>query len=264
MYETTLSPNFNKLKAFYPNITDSQINQIEQLGGVPINLEYLSEDDFLRVSEGLKTILQRYQLEEHHTELLYLILLKNEDIAVRYDARWQSYNDDQTSRDVAKFLLTYKTSNPDQPFQLTAKAFTGSASIKSPPLARWMCEVIFTAIEKQEFPPSLFGAKVYQDLFGNNPFDVEEISMERLEACSNLNPRKPTVKLRKLYVELCQYLQLYLINETPLTLPEGARLTDAQANLFFDMLELLGYINKDNVESESKDYMHAMFRNQMA
>ena len=261
MYQTTIKPGFNRLKSFFPNITDEQILHVERSNGVPVNLEHMDEAEYLNVSKGLISVLERYNLAEHYNELLYLILSKNEDIAERYLTIWQNYTDDQTSRELAVFLLAYKTSNPKQPFQLTAKSFTTTASIKSTPVARWMADTIYNAIEKQEFPLDVFGTKVMLDLFGDNPFDVDSISIERLEATTTLNPRKPTVRLRKLYVEFCKYIQLYLINETHLTLPEGMRLTDAHANLFFDLLELLGYYNYDDIESEPKDFMHAMFKN---
>jgi hypothetical protein len=261
MYQTTIKPDFNKLKAFFPNITDEQILLVERSNGVPVNLEHMDEAEYLNVSQGLISMLERYNLAEHYNELLYLILSKNEDIAERYLTIWQNYTDDQTSRELAVFLLAYKTSKTNQPFQLTAKSFTTTATIKSTPIARWMADTIYNAIERQEFPLGVFGTKVMFDLFGNNPFDVDSISIERLEATAKLNPRKPTVKLRKLYVEFCKYIQLYLISETHLTLPEGMRLTDAHANLFFDLLELLGFYSNDDIQSEPKDYMHAMFRN---
>lgn len=261
MYSTTLNPNFKKLKGYFSSITDTEINQIEANGGVEIYLEYQTGDSYNRLVEGLKTIVSTYGLEDHYNELLYLILKKNEQIRERYDAYWQNYNDDQTSREVAKFLLAYKESKPNQYFQLVAKPITGSVVIKDTVVAKWMCEQIYKAIEARDFPLGVFGEKILYDLFGEDFASDEPIAIERLKATAELRPRKPTVKVNKLLVEFCLNIQVYLIYHTELTALPDVLLTDAQANFFFDVLELIGYKDREEVESVPKDYMHSMFNN---
>ena len=271
MYETILNPDFNKIKEYIPNITDADLTLIQQAGGVPVYLDYMKEADYLRVAEGLKQAVNTYGVADHYEELLYLILQKNEQIRVRYDAYWQNYNDDLSSKEVAKFLLTYKESSPDKHFQLVAKENVGtvarpkteSASIKDSTIAKWMCEQIYKAIEARKMPLGIFGEKILFNLFGDDfDFDTDAtISMERLKATASLSPRKPTVRVKKLLVEFCLRIQVYLIKHTSLSIPDDVLLSDAQANFFFDILELIGYVNRDKVESEPKDYIHAMFRN---
>ncbi|ATP58942.1 hypothetical protein CPT03_21955 [Pedobacter ginsengisoli] len=261
MYETTLNPDFNKLKDYSPNITDADITKVQEAGGVPVNLEYMREARYLTVSEGLKTVVETYGIADHYEELLYLILQKNEQIRVRYDAYWQNYNDDLTSREVAKFLLAYKESKPNQHFQLVAKPLTGSVAIKDTAIAKWMCELIYKAIEARDFPLDVFGEKLFYDLFGDNFASGNPISLDRLKATAQLSPRKPTVRVKRLLVEFCLYIQVYLIKHTNLTTPSDVLLTDAQVNFFFDVLELLGYLDRDDIESEPKDYIHTMIRN---
>lgn len=263
MYSTKLLPNFNQLKAYFPDITDEMILQVEANQGVPIHLEYQSEDSYNDFSHRLKKALSIYNLVDHHTEILYLILRKNEDIRMKYEALWRDYNDDKKSKEVVAFLLAYKESKPNQQFELVAKPITGTVAIKDPGIARWMAEVIYDAVEKQTFPIGLFGSKIMQDLFGDNPFDADEISIERLKNASEQHLRKPTTNISKLYFEFCLYIQTYLVNETHLTIPENVMLTDAHANFFFDLLELLGYLDRTQIESEPKDYVHTMFRNQL-
>lgn len=263
MHSTILLPNFSKLKAYFPNITNETISQTEAYGGVEIHLEYQDEESYNTLSEELKKVLAVYNLADHHTEILYLIIRKNEDIRMKYEALWRDYNDDKTSKEVVAFLLAYKESKPNQQFQLVAKPITGSVAIKNTEIARWMTEVIYNAIEKKEFPLGMFGSKLMKDLFGDNPFDVDDISIERLEAASTRTSKKPTKRISQLHVELCLYLQTYLINETHLTIPENVMLTDAYANFFFDLLEILGYLDRDQIESDPKDYVHTMFRNQI-
>ncbi|MCX2451116.1 hypothetical protein OQX61_07510 [Pedobacter sp. PLR] len=261
MYETKLNPDFNKLKTFFPNITDVDVTRIQEEGGVPVILEYMSEAGYLRVCEGLRSAVIKYGIEDHYAELLYLILQKNEQIRERYDAYQQNYSDDQTSKEVAKFLLAYKESKPNQHFQLVAKPVTGSVAIKDTAVAKWMCEQIYKAIETKDFPLGVFGEKLLYDLFGDDFNSDIPISIERLKATAELKPRKPTVRVKKLLVEFCLYLQVYLLNETKLTALPDVLLTDAQANFFFDILESIGYVDREEIESEPKDYIHAMFRN---
>lgn len=263
MYQTTLNPDFNKIKEYIPNITDADLTLIQQAGGVQVYLDYMKEADYLRLAEGLKQAVNTYDIADHYEELFYLILLKNEQIRVRYDAYWQNYEDDKTSKEVAKFLLAYKESKPNQHFHLVAKPVTGSVAVKDTAVAKWMCEQIYKAMEARDFPLGTFGDKILFDLFGEDLENDSPIEIERLKATANLTPRMPTVRLKKLQVELCSYIQVYLINQTSLTATPDVLLTDAQANLFFDILELIGYVNRDKVESEPKDYMHAMFRNHM-
>lgn len=261
MYETTLKPDFNKLKTFFPNITDVDVTRIQHEGGVPVNLEYMSDVGYLRVAEGLKSTVIKYDIEDHYDELLYLILQKNEQIRERYDAYQQNYSDDQTSKEVARFLLAYKESKPNQHFQLVAKPVTGSVAIKDTAVAKWMSEQIYKSIESRDFPLGIFGEKLLYDLFGDDFNSDTPISIERLKATAELKPRKPTVRVKKLLVEFCLYIQVYLLNETKLTAPPEVLLTDVQANFFFDILESIGYLDRDEIESEPKDYIHAMFRN---
>lgn len=259
MYSSSIFPDFRKITALI-KLTDEQISIVETAGGVPLELDYMDENEYNHVCDGLKAILEKYELESHYTELLYLLLKKNEQIRVRYDAYWQNYDDDLTSSEVAKFLLAYKTSNPKHQFHLTAKPLKGSVTIKDSAISRWMAETIYNRIESRDFPLGLFGEKIIYDLFGPD-LDSESISLERLEATANLKPKKPTVRIKKLYSELCLYLQVYLNAETDMKASENVLVADSQANLFFDLLELLGYLRKDRFDSEPKDYIYSMLNN---
>lgn len=260
MYSSTILPNFRKLQDYFP-LTEQQIDAIEELGGVHLELEYMSEGDYVRVSEGLKTLTARYGLQEHYAELVYLILKQNEHMRMLYDAYWNNYNDDLTSKEVAKLMLAFKKSDENQNFHLSIKTLTDTVTLKDSTIARWMMEEFYNKIEAGEFPLGLFGEKLVYNLFGDEFGTAKQISDERLKATANLSPRKPTVKLKKLYVEFCLYVQVYLINQTHLTISENVLLTDAHANFFFDVLELIGYLNSNKIESEPKDYIHAMFNN---
>jgi len=255
MFSTTLLPDFTKLIDYFPN---PHLNRGIQ--PVTMNLEYIGEENFKLIYTKLLEELEKIKLEEHHNELLYLLLLKNEQIRVRYDAYWQNYNDDLTSKEVAKFLLTFKESKPTEHFQLVAKPSLSSASaIKDTAIAKWMCEVLYNKIEFKEFPLGLFGEKLLYNLFGDDVQSEKPIEIDRLRAIANKSPKLPTVRLRKLYVELCCYLQPYLNEQTHLKTQPGTLLTDQQASLFFDILEMIGYLDGEKITSEPKDYIHSMF-----
>lgn len=270
MYHTKLKPDFRRLEDYLPDLTDEDITSLEASNGLDCYLECMNEAEYNRIATGLKTILEKYHLQDHYLELLYIIHQKNEQIRERYDAYWENYYDDLNSIEIATFLLAYKESDPGNYFQLVVKENVGtaarpkteSASIKDTAIAKWMCEQVYQAIETKKFPLGLFGTKILHDLFGedyNNP--EAKISLEKLKATANLSPRIPSVKEKKLFVEFCQHIQYYLITRTNLTAPGDVVLTDAQANLFFDILDLFRYIKSDKIDSEPKDYMHAMFKN---
>jgi hypothetical protein len=262
MLTTIILPNYRKLGLYYPNLNAKQIVQIEERGGDESYFEYQSEESFSRIAGGLKNVCEAYNIVEHYTEILFLLMLKNEQIRVRYDAYWQNYNDDLTSKEVAQFLLTYKESKPNTHFNLVAKPANGSsATIKDTAVARWMAEQLYNKIEQREFPLGIFGEKLTYDLFGDDYNSTSPISIENLRNTANRSPRKPTVRLKKLFTELCLFIQPYLDEQTILARSNGALLSDGQANFFFEVLETLGYINSNEIQSEPKDYIYAMFAN---
>ena len=255
MFTTTLIPDFRKLTSYFPDLQAGQ-----EVQPTYITLEYIGEENFNRINIELLQKLEEYKLTEHHNELLYLILLKNEQIRVRYDAYWENYNDDLTSKEVAKFLLTFKETRPTEHFQLVAKpSLSSSSAIKDTAIAKWMCQVLYDKIEHKEFPLGLFGEKLIYDIFGNDSQSNKPIDINRLKAIANKSPKLPSVRLKKLYVELCCYLQPYLMEQTNLNADKGTLLTDQQASFFFDILEMIGYIDREKITSEPKDYIHSMF-----
>lgn len=262
MSDFKVSLNFDRLKSYFPNITDQQKALIIEQGGYTINFESEYHDEvYQELYVGLSEILNRYNLEDHINELYYIIiLLDNQYQEIRYSSE-VAYNDDKTAKEVAQFLLTFKNAQPKQAFQLVAKSLTDTGAIKNPDVAKWMCQVIYDALEARNIPFDTFGEQIYLHLFGMNPLDGEPISMERLETASNLSVRKP--KFSNLLFKFCLHLRTYLNDETELKSGDNVLLSDIHANLFFDAFEFLGYLNRNNIQSEPKDYMHTLFRNQL-
>ncbi|WP_113661516.1 hypothetical protein [Pedobacter nanyangensis] len=260
MYDTILTPDFTKLSNYF-TLTEQEQIEFNKFGGVPAWLDYQTEDSFKLIEERFKAVCSQYGVEEHFNELFYLLIKKNEDIRVRYDAYWNNYNDNLTTREVAKFLLAYKEADGKTHLSLSIKPNNGAtASIKDNQIVRWMCGAIVEKLEKGDYTFDVFGEKLAHDLFGtiepNAPLDLQ-----KLRAAASTSPRKPTVRINRLLVELCRYLQDFLIAHTILTMPKEKLLTDAQANFFFDTLEALGYLDNDTIQSDPKDYMWALFNN---
>lgn len=258
-----LNLNFDRLKDYFPNITEEQKAKIKLDGGYRINfdMEYADENAYYRTSDALLEILKVYGLEDHLNEIYYIILLLDCEYHDTMYIQEQSYNDDQTTKELAQFLLTHKTAKPNQAFQLVAKSLTNSASIKNTQVANWMCEVIYNAIETKQFPIDLFGENALLHLFGYNFNDGQSISMERLEIAAKLNTKKPSNK--NLLFRFCLNLRTYLNDHTHLISPPEVLLANTHANFFFDVFELMGYLDRNKIESEPKDYIHALFRNQI-
>jgi len=260
MFTTTLLPDFRRLTDYFINLSEEYILEVESDGGVVVNLEYLDNAGFEQLQLRLASILERFDLKEHYKELLYLILRKNEEIGERHTTLLHQHNEEKKLKEVATFLLGIKNLKQHETVQLAIKpSLSQTLTINSSGIAEWMIQSIVDKLEKQEFPLSLFGSQIYK-LF-NGFGDDELISLDKLIAASKLKLQNPKFKLRPLYVELCLYLQGYLVNETHLILPTNAKLSDKQANFFFDILQMLDYITIDDFDSEPKDYIYALFQN---
>jgi hypothetical protein len=257
--ELKLDLNFDRLKTYFPNITEEQKAAIKLRGGYWFNFEWEYEDSrYIRIYNQLFTILEGYDLQEHINELYFILITLDDDFMAIKDLLDQDYLDTQTSKEVAQFLLTFKSAKPNQTFSLVAKSITNTASIKDERIAKWMCQLIYGAIEAQKFPFDIFGEKIQLHLFGQD-FHDKPLTVENLETASKLNPRKPTYK--KYLAKICTHLRAYLNEYTNLTTPDGVLLANTHATLFFDMFELFGYVDRMKITSEPKDYIHALLRN---
>jgi hypothetical protein len=262
MKELKLDLNFDRLKSYFPNITKEEKAAIREQGGYWFNFDWEYDDDtYIRFYDSLLKILDSYEVQDHINELYFITMMLDYEYRSLQDILDQDYQDTQTSKELAQFLLTFKTAKPNQSFSISAKAMTKSGSVKDERIAKWMCQQIYEAIESKNFPFEIFGEKVLLHLFGSDPMNSKTISMDKLEAASKLNPRKPTYK--KYLANFSIQLRAYLNEYTSLTTPEGVLLANTHANLFFDIFEMLGYLDRMQISSEPKDYMHALLRNHL-
>lgn len=154
MSDFKLDLNFGRLKDYFPNITEEQKARIKQQGGLVPNLEWDYADNAVHYEmfNALLTILKRYDLQEHINELYYAIIILDDNCKVTQEMQEIAYNDSQTTKEVAQFLLTLKTAKENQSFQLVAKSAINTAPIKNTEVAKWMCDLIYNAIESKQFP----------------------------------------------------------------------------------------------------------------
>jgi len=260
MHDIILNPNPRKLAQYF-ELTEELITKVET-EGVVVELDFQTEETYDKLKVGFSKVCMDHSLSEHFEELFYLLLRKNEQIMVRYEAYCQNYDDDLTTKEVAQFLLAYKEAGDKTYLTLALKPSIGStATLKDTRVVKWICKVVVEQIEQGLYPISVLGEKISYDLFGSD-FQIDTpLDLERLKAAANLKPKKPSTRLKRLYVELCLHLSNYLIEHTTLTMSEGKLLTDAQANFFFDTLVALGYLKEDAIDSDKKDYMWTMFKN---
>lgn len=261
MKELKLDLNFDRLIKYFPNITEEEKASIRKQGGYWFNFDWEYDDEtYRRWYKTLSTILDSYDLQDHLNELYFIVIMLDYEYTSIKESLDQDYKDTQISKEVAQFLLTYKSAKPNQTFSLVAKSLTSSASIKDERVAKWMCQLIYEAIESQKFPFDIFGENTLINLFGQD-FHNKPLSIEKLKSTSELNPRKPTYK--KYLAKFCIELRSYLNEHTTLTTPEGVLLANTHANLFFDIFEMLGYLDRMQISSEPKDYIHALLRNHL-
>ena len=262
MSDYKVNVDFDRLNEYFPNLTPQQKALIKEQGGITINFEFEMEDEeYEKIYQKLLAILKVYHLEDHINELYYIVItIDNQNQDIEYLSK-ERYKDDQTAKEVAKFLFAFKSAKPNQDFQLVAKSMTDTAAIKNPVVVNWMTQLIVNAIESKNFPFEVFGESVLLHLFGRDFSNVKSISMDRLEATSKMKVKKPTHT--DLLFRFALQLRSYLNQFTNVKTTGSVVLANVHANLFFDIFEMLGYFHRDNIESEPKDYMHALFRNQL-
>jgi len=262
MSDYKVNVDFDKLKEYFLHLTPQQIALLKDQGGMTLNFEFeMPDEEYERFYNELLIILKAYNLEEHINELYYIVItLDNQCQDVKYLSE-ERYNDDKTSKEVAQFLLAVKSYKPNQGFQLVAKSMTDTAAIKNPVVATWMSQLIVDAIEAKNFPFEVFGESILLHLFGENPMQEKSISLDRLESASTMKIKKPTYK--DILFRFALHLRTYLNEYTDLKTTGTVILANSHANLFFDIFEMLSYFHRNDIESEPKDYMHALFQNQL-
>lgn len=261
-----LNPNLDKLKTY---LGEWHIKTFTKQGYAQLELA-LSEDQYQRYSDGLKGVIEKHKLSDVREELLYVIFREDEILGENLIDDKLRYDYLENTIDVSKFLLAFKNSKDNPNFQIGVKENTGTENrpnnknyfIKNDEISKWMCQLICDALESGNLPYGLVDEKSMESIFPLNLSKEQcPISIDDLQRGANLQNKSFTVYRRKRYVEFCYQIKDFLEEYTMLKSPIGVKITDAQANLFFEILSVLDYLNPEKIDSEPKDFLNTMIRN---
>lgn len=260
------TPDIKKLKVY---LGEWQIKTFTAQGYAQLELA-LDEDQYKRYADGLKGVIEKYKLNEVREELLYVIFREDEILGDNIQDDQARYDYLENIIEVSKFLLAFKNSEDNPHFQIGVRENTGTELmpinkthfVKNAEISKWMCQVICDAIEVGNLPYGLVDEQSTENIFGSTYYGSQgPIKIEKLERGANLKNKSFSVYRRKRYVEFCYQVQNFLEEYTNLKSSANVKISDEQANFFFDILNVLNYLNFEKIESEPKDYINSMIRN---
>lgn len=270
-----MSESVPKVK-FYPQISKInsylnswQVKQLEKLGYVELEL-IMPLVQYEKLCKKVSMAIVKHGLLEQKEELLYLIFREDENLEELTYLDRLRFEDTQKAIDVSKFLLGFKNAINNPLFQIGIKENVGtiykpktnSYFIENEEISKWMCQLILDAIENGQYPEHMFGTTFTESIAGLKlNSEKHSIDIKSLEYGLNLKNKSYNVLRKRRYAQFCLAIKKFLEAHTTLETPKDVKLTDAQANLLFDILVALSYIDKDKIESEPKDYVHSLIRN---
>ena len=266
LIKAQFTPNIDLLKRYLDNW---HIKSFGERGYIQLELA-LDEEQYQRYYDGLKGVIAKYNLSDFQEELLYIIFREDETLGDNLRNDQQRHDYLENTIEVSKFLLAFKNSGDNPSFQIGVKENVGTHLmpinkthfIKSAQISSWMCQLIWDAIEAGNLPYGLVDEQSTENIFGSAYYGNQApIKIENLERGANLENKKFSVYRRKRYVEFCYEIKSFLEEFTSLKTPQGVKITDEQANLFFDVLAVFDYLDIEKIESEPKDYIGSMIRN---
>jgi len=290
MHEIKIYPDLNKLTECFTGITEEKVEYIKKNGlrirlnysdeenpfthrePYQMDLDYIDKQDFSAIYNALK-FGEKFKLHkyivDHTDELLFLTLIYNEQLWLTYNQYCDFYEGDVKAKEIAKFLLSYKTAKPDNPLQLVlrenvgthSKPISKSASIKDSEIAEWMFDIIYKAVASAKFPLGVLGEQILSHLKINLNGTTKEIQLDDLERTANLSLSTPSVRRRNFMVELCYNILPFLREYTIFKNKPNVRLTNDQALFFYDLLSILGHKDVMITRLIDREYLHMIFRN---
>ncbi|RZJ52441.1 MAG: hypothetical protein EOO44_11800 [Flavobacterium sp.] len=257
--ERRIFPDFNKLIDYF-NYTPEQIEHLNK-NGIVVESEHYNKEYYWYIADEFKKLCLKSSLTEHYDNLLYLVFKFNDHLVGYSELIEQNYEDEKISKEVATFLLAFKTSKPNDDFRISIKSALGTATIRNNAVSKWMAELIYNAVEQNNIPIGIFGEKIGYDIFGEDFAKGVPLKIERLENASKLKRQKPSVMFDEYLLEFCKYLRIYLESQTHLTRKPNTRLPSLQAEFFFDLFVILGHMTHRKTRRNGIDLVHALFKN---
>lgn len=260
MHSITIKPNHRKLTECGFVLSIKEINALETGKGLNLDLEYFDEARYNQFSTEFAKLISEYNLGQHHDELLFVILTKQEGIMKRYEAYILNYNDDVAIRDFSKFLLMYLQASDDDTIELKIKVNGKYTKITNTPCSKWTMDIITQAILAKSITFASIGEKLFYDLF-HEEFNLTDQELKlKLAKMATRTLQAPHLKFKYMTTELLVDVREYLIDQTHLTTPNNILLTNEQSRFLFGLLSALQFIDKDK-PSVPVDYMHTTFHN---
>ncbi|MDQ0964743.1 hypothetical protein QFZ20_000146 [Flavobacterium sp. W4I14] len=290
MHEIRIHPDFKKLKDYFPDTTYEKVEHIRKHGLIirlnnndeenpykqrekyQIDLDYTTENQFSAVCNGLKdgVNFKHYSYaQESLDEVLLLALLGNERLWYDYNLYYDFYEDDMKAKEIATFLLHCKNLKHAKLSQLVLKENIGtknnpktkSTGIKDAEISSWIYNLIYDAVASANFPLGALGERIFSHFKIDINGSTRDISIEDLEKTANISLKNPNIRIKNLMVCLCRDMLPFLKNYTILTSKANVKLTNDQANFFYDLLSVLGHIPVRKSGILDRDYMHTLFKN---
>ncbi len=211
---------------------------------------YGTEEQIQQIETGFKSILNKFDLSDHYDNLLYVCLnqldvIENTLIQIDNDFLYK-----KRAKEFAQLLLFIEKTETRHYHSISFKSNTQTVKVADKELATWLGETIKTAFRPGNFPFSFLGLE-----------DMRMRSTEELKNLAGSNIRKPSGKpTRRQLTTFCMLLKAYLEGESELT-NVNALFTDLELNFYFELLVLFGLLNPEEIDSEPKDYVSTMLRN---
>jgi hypothetical protein len=258
-----LRPNYTRIKNYFPwNATPEQLQEANP-DGYKVEVDFWDTDErFVKIFNTYSDILKRYDLEEWGDDILLLLLLKYKTVEENIYDLELDYANRKRAKELAQLLLLAKQTPTKKYNKLSVASLTDTAKVSDPEIISWISELLVSAIEKEQYPVSLFGLAAV-DMYMEDGVDSKELNIERLKVAATFRITNVSKVIKENQADLCLFLYKYLCDEADMK-PDGDQwFSDKLLNFYFDILEMFGYTNRISIESEPKDWTRTFLMNRL-
>lgn len=255
----TLFPDASKLEDYSSHINLEKLQLATE--GILFTGDYFYEDYYLRLADKFEKCCKDYELESHYDNLLLLINIYNERLTEHITLLEENYDDDKTSQEVTKFLHNIITAKPTDFFRISIKT-NETTTISNNKISKWMADLIIKAIEFGDVPIEILGTgRLSHDIYGSGSWNKRPLSVEHLAKSANSSVKNPVYLIRDHIYNFSIYLRPYLETHTHLKREEHVKkLSNQQADFYYDLFVILGYIPANREGGLDRNYMHDIFK----
>jgi len=257
-------PDFNKLSKYYKFSEPAETMFQQYSDGYPIIIDWYDSDEKVDAIQNRFTeIINDFGLIEHFDNLLFLVLSKIQDVEAIIDELEFQYHQKKRTKELANLLLTYFEAQPKfVNASIHLKTRTGAAKLNDPKLIQWLFDSILKGFKEGTMNIADFEYNIRERFFDDTE-NGKMLSKTKLNIEANAKIDSPNKSIKALQAEFCLYVYLYLRHETEIIENKNAFLSDKLLNFYFELISLFGYIDPNAIESENKDYMSSLIRNQV-